>query len=583
MSNSLRDLDVDAVLDVLATGTDHLLSPGVPVSQLDHALQTAALLAHLHPGDDELAAAGLVHDIGQLLPGGRDETHADQAARAVRRALGERVAAIVGLHIEAKRYLVATEDGYGGVLTDDSVVSLQRQGGALTEEDAAAFLARPWAADAVTLRRVDDSGKAEGLVVRDLASWAPLLEDLARRAGPPRRASALPSSACGPDRIGTRVGAVDVPIIGYCDARFGAVREEFVRNFAERGEVGAAVCASVDGVTVVDLAGGWADPATGAPWRLDTLVDFYSVGKAFVALLALQLVDAGLVALDDPICAVWPEFAAGGKEAATLRHALCHRAGVPAIREPLTDEDLWDWDRMTAALAATAPWWEPGTRHAYHTNTYGHLVGEIVRRVSGQSCGRRLAVLVEPLGADLFVGVPPAEQSRCAEVLFESQGPPAALDAMLEGDARMEMLSYFNPPGYSSMGVVNTSAWRSAEIPSTNGHGSARGVARLYAALLDPGRLLSTALLAEATSPQSTGYCPILHEDVTFGLGFKPTVPRRPFGPNPASFGHFGTGGAVGFADPIGGVAFGYVMNHVIPRWQSTRNRSLIDALYRSL
>jgi CubicO group peptidase (beta-lactamase class C family) len=133
------------------------------------------------------------------------------------------------------------------------------------------------------------------------------------------------------------------------------------------------------------------------------------------------------------------------------------------------------------------------------------------------------------------------------------------------------------------MGVANTAAWRSAEVPSTNGHGSARGVARLYAALLEPGRLLSTDLLAEATSAQSVGYCPILHEDVTFGLGFKPTVPRRPFGPNPGSFGHFGTGGAVGFADPVGGVAFGYAMNHVIPRWQSARNRSLIDALYASL
>ena len=162
------------------------LSPGVPVSQLDHALQTAALLAHLHPGDDELAAAGLVHDIGHLLPEGSDETHAADAARAVRQALGERVAGIVGLHIEAKRYLVATEDGYGGVLTNDSVVSLQRQGGALRAEDAAAFLAQPWAADAVTLRRADDSGKVEGLAVRDLQSWAPLLQDLTRRLGPPR-------------------------------------------------------------------------------------------------------------------------------------------------------------------------------------------------------------------------------------------------------------------------------------------------------------------------------------------------------------------------------------------------------------
>ena len=267
---------------------------------------------------------------------------------------------------------------------------------------------------------------------------------------------------------------MDVPVSGYCDARFRSVREEFARNFAERGEVGAALCIVLDGVTVVDLVGGWADPAVAAPWRHDTLVDFYSVGKAFVALLAPQLVDAGLVALDDPIAWVWPEFAAGGKEEATLRHALCHRAGVPALREPLTNDDLWDWDRMTAALAATTPWWEPGTRHAYHTNTYGHLIGEIVRRVSGDPCGRRLAALAAPLDADLYVGVPPAEQHRCAEVLFEAPGPPAMPDADLEGDARMEMLSYFNPPGYSSMGVVNTAAWRSAEIPSTNGHGSAR-------------------------------------------------------------------------------------------------------------
>jgi CubicO group peptidase (beta-lactamase class C family) len=376
---------------------------------------------------------------------------------------------------------------------------------------------------------------------------------------------------------------VDVPVSGHCDARFGAVKDEFIRNFAERGEVGAALCILVDGRAVVDLAGGWADAAAATAWRHDTLVDFYSVGKAFVALLALQLVDAGRIVLDDPIARVWPEFAAEGKEGATLRHALCHRAGVPALRVPLTNDDLWDWDRMAGALAATAPWWEPGTRHAYHTNTYGHLIGEVVRRVTGETCGTRLASLAGPLKADLYVGVPVTERHRCAEVIFAAPGPPAALDDTIEGDARMEMLSYFNPPGYSSMGVVNTSAWRSAEVPSTNGHGTARGVARLYDALLEPGRVLSRGLLAEAISPQSEGYCPILHEDVTFGLGFKPTMPRRPFGPNPGSYGHFGTGGAVGFADPVGGVAFGYVMNHVIPRWQSTRNRSLIDSLYGSL
>ena len=183
MSEAVPDLDVDGMIEVLATGVDFPLSPGVPVSQLDHALQTAALLAHLHPGDDELAAAGLVHDIGHLLPGGTDEAHATDAARAVRGALGERVAGAVGQHVAAKRYLVATDAGYGGVLTDDSVLSLGRQGGAMTEEEAAAFLALPWASDAVTLRRADDSGKVEGLVVGDLAGWAPLLRELSRRTG----------------------------------------------------------------------------------------------------------------------------------------------------------------------------------------------------------------------------------------------------------------------------------------------------------------------------------------------------------------------------------------------------------------
>jgi CubicO group peptidase (beta-lactamase class C family) len=377
---------------------------------------------------------------------------------------------------------------------------------------------------------------------------------------------------------------MDAPVTGSCDARFTQVKEEFAHNFAERGEVGAALHVIIDGATVVDLSGGWRDEDRRQHWQPDTLVDFYSVGKAFLALLALQLVDGGLVGLDDALATVWPEFAAGGKEGATLRHALCHRAAVPAIREPLTNEDLWDWKRMTGALAATEPWWEPGTRHAYHTNTYGHLIGEVVRRVSGEACGRRLAAVAGPLGADVHVGVPPTERHRCAQVIFAAPGRAEGLDfEALEGDELMEMLSYFNPPGYSSMGVVNSVRWRQAEVPSTNGHGTARGVARMYAALLEPGRLLSVDLLAEAVSPQSQGYCPILHEDVTFGLGFKPTVPRRAFGPNPGSFGHFGTGGAVGFADPHAGVAFGYVMNHVIPRWQSTRNRSLIDAVYDSL
>jgi CubicO group peptidase (beta-lactamase class C family) len=375
---------------------------------------------------------------------------------------------------------------------------------------------------------------------------------------------------------------VDLPVAGRCRDRFSAVRAAFAENFATRGEVGAAVCVLLDGEPVVDLVGGWADEARSRPWQPDTLVDFYSVGKALVALSLLRLVDAGRVGLDDPIASVWPEFAAQGKDRATIRHALCHRAGVPAIHEPLTNDDLFSWTRMTDALAATAPWWVPGTRHSYHTNTFGHLVGEIARRVDGVMPGDALRTIADPLGADVWFGVPESEQPRCAELLWESRIPDFDLTAFA-GDERMTMTSYFNPPSYCSAGVVNTPEWRSAQIPATNGHGTATGVARMYAALLEPGRLLSPALLAEATRPQSEGFCPTLGEDVTFGLGFKPTTPRRPFGPNPRAFGHFGTGGALGFADPDAGIAFGYVMNHVIPRWQSTRNRALIEAVYASL
>ena len=377
---------------------------------------------------------------------------------------------------------------------------------------------------------------------------------------------------------------MQIPISGHCDERFAAVREAFAGNFAERGDVGAAVCVMIDGEPVVDLVGGWADEACTRRWQPDTLVNVYSVGKAIVALLVLQLVDDGTLSLDQPIASVWPEFASHGKGTATIRHALCHQAGVPAIRERLTDADLWDWQRMTDALAATEPWFEPGSRHVYHTNTYGHLVGGIVHRATGELPGTRLRRITDALGADVHWGLDAAEQARCAEVIW---APPVAMGAIdpftIEGEAHLPMLGYFNPPGYSSNGVVNSSEWRAAQVPSTNGHGTAIGLARLYAAIVEPGRLLSPALLGEATRVQSEGPCPVLGENVSFGLGFVPTSARRPLGTNPRSFGHFGTGGALGFGDPDARLSFGYVMNHVVPRWQSTRNRALIDAVYSVL
>lgn len=379
---------------------------------------------------------------------------------------------------------------------------------------------------------------------------------------------------------------MDTPISGTVAPGYEPVAEAFGENFVSRGEIGAAVHVVHDGEVVVDLVGGWADEARTTPWRADTICDFYSVGKALLGLLLLRQVDAGVVGLDDEIGTVWPEFACNGKEHTTIRQALCHQAGIPAIHEPLTNEDLYDWERMTSALAATEAWFEPGSRHVYHTNTYGHLIGELIHRTSGSMPHEALEDIAGPLDADVHFGVPADQHHRCAEVTWQ---PSMTIPEMthedlgnLTGDAAMVANSYFNPPGYASIGVVNTPAWRSSQIGSTSGHGSATGIARIYEALRQPGRLLSDDLLEEATHPASTGPCPVLGETVTFGLGFTPTTERRPFGPNPGAFGHFGTGGSVGFCDRAGGVAFGYVMNRVIPRWQSSCNRALIDAVYAS-
>ncbi len=375
---------------------------------------------------------------------------------------------------------------------------------------------------------------------------------------------------------------------GTSSAGYEPVVEEFVRNFHDRGEVGAALCVYVNGESVLDIWGGWADPVHRVPWRHETLVNIYSAAKPLLAVNLLRLIDRGLIGLDDPVTSIWPEFGAHAKDHATIRHALCHRAGVPAIRRDLTNDDLWQWDAMCDALANSEPYFEPGTRHVYHTNTYGHLIGEITRRVSGQSPRDALRDVAALVNVDVLVGLSDVDIDRCATVNFDVAASPARSSRTSESskdDETANMISrgYFNPPGYSSFGVVNSVEWRRAQVPSTNMHATAQGLARWYDVLLEPGTLLSSQMLIEATKPQSSGFCPVLGEETVFGLGFKPTSERRPFGTSLTSFGHFGTGGALGFADPTRRVAFGYVMNHVIPRWQSSRNRALIDALYSVL
>lgn len=381
-----------------------------------------------------------------------------------------------------------------------------------------------------------------------------------------------------------------VPISGRCDPRFERVREVFVENF-DRGELGAALTAWVDGECVIDVWGGFADRARSRPWEEDTLACFYSLGKPLAALCVLQLVDSERLELDGPVCRWWPEFAAAGKQEITVRQLLSHRAGLPAVRERLPEGAMLDWDLMTRSLAAQAPWLLEGYDHAYHCNTYGFLAGELVRRVSGLPFAtyfrRHVAQIVD---ADVFFGVPEEELPRVAELVWHPSGDPpeGALDQPMDEHQRLIAHCYFNPSGFSSMGVMNDEEWRRAVIPSTNGHGTARGVARIYNVLAHGGcwrdrHLISRELLDEAVTVQSRGPCPILETDVSFGLGFQRTRPDRPLGPNPNSFGHYGTGGSLGFADPDARIGFGYVMNDIIPRWRNSRNHALIDAVYRCL
>jgi len=378
------------------------------------------------------------------------------------------------------------------------------------------------------------------------------------------------------------------PIDGTCDPRFARLRDAFTTNFTERAEPGGAVALMVDGRLVCDLWGGHRDAARRQAWSRDTLVNFFSVGKAFTALVALRLVERGALDLDAPAHRLWPEFGAHGKEEITLRHMLSHQAGLPAIRKDLPDGAMFDWSVMTAALTATAPWWEPGAAHGYHVNTFGYLVGELVRRASGRTVGQVLRDEVAgPLGADVHIGLPSTEHNRAAEFLWPSLLPRKP-EGVLDDETLMKWNTYWNPPGISGAGWVNSAEWRAAEIPSTNGHGTARGIARVYSALaaggsIDGVDILSPDMLAAAVEEQSFGPDRILERESRFALGFQLPQAERPLGPNAQAFGHFGAGGSLGFCDPAARVAFGYVTNDMGPRWQNPRNKALLAAIYESL
>jgi CubicO group peptidase (beta-lactamase class C family) len=294
----------------------------------------------------------------------------------------------------------------------------------------------------------------------------------------------------------------------------------------------------------------------------------FSVTKAMTAICVLQAVDRGLLALDAPVAEHWPEFAASGKANITLRHLLCHQAGLIGFHQPVPKDIYYQWDAMVAALAAESPWWEPGSRHGYHARTFGYLLGELLRRVSGRTVGEWFRQeIADPLGLDFSIGVPDSELGRCAQML------PARVRPGEEGERpepmRRMMADFYDtstPTGAAFQnpslgpGYMNTDAFRRAQMPALNGHGTSRSVATLYANLP---RLISSSLLKEATRTWSLGPDLVLKSVTRFGLGFQLHHEQAPIGVCPGSFGHAGAGGSLAFYDPECQIAFCFAMNQM--------------------
>ena len=392
---------------------------------------------------------------------------------------------------------------------------------------------------------------------------------------------------------------------GYVEAGFEGVREAFAHNFTDHGEVGAGVAAYVGGRKVVDLWGGTADH-DGTPYGEDTLQLVFSTTKGVTAICANLLAQRGELDVDAPVSHYWPEFAAAGKADVPVRWLLCHKVGLPYIDRELGLDEVLAWDPAVKALAEQAPIWAPGTEHGYHAVTYGWLVGEVIRRITGRSVGAFVAEeLSGPLGLELWVGLPDEQQARVAPLTNHGPGeqPAPGSDSDAAGVADTDLASmieqFLGPdslllkalggvPGLLIQeGMFNRPEVRAAELPAANGVSNARSLAKLYAATVGPvddrpgvGPLLTESQIAAATSAQTSGPDKVLFFETSFGLGFMRSSPFSPYGAA-ESFGHSGAGGSMAFADPVNGIGFAYVMNRMLQNLAGDpRTTGLVKAVY---
>ena len=375
-------------------------------------------------------------------------------------------------------------------------------------------------------------------------------------------------------------------IHGFCDEKFAAVREQFERNFTERGDVGASFALTLEGEYVVDLWAGHRDAAKTLPWEEDTIVNVYSTTKTMSFLCALLLADRGELDFHAPVTRYWPEYGQKGKEKTEVRHFMSHTAGVPGFDPPVSAAEVCDWDSAVRNLEAQAPWWEPGTRSGYHAISQGFLIGEVVRRITGKSLGTFFREeIAGPLGADFHIGIDPGDFPRVAQMI--AWDDPAGT-VTLTRDPDSIPARVFASVDLGD-GVVNTPMWRQAEVPAANGHGNARSVVRAQTPLANNGRAFGVDLLTPAgcrriLEEQSNGPDAVLILPIRFGLGYAFPNALMPISPNDAAMFWGGAGGSTIVVDMDAHLCCSYVMNQMVGAIVGDqRGGSLGKAVYASL
>lgn len=372
------------------------------------------------------------------------------------------------------------------------------------------------------------------------------------------------------------------PIHGQCDDKFKGVKAAFEANFRDHDEIGASVAVTHEGEFVVDLWGGHLDKSRTSEWEKDTIVNVWSSTKTMAAMCLLLLADRNAVDLNAAVSTYWPEFSAAGKDGVKVCHFLSHTAGLSGMDVAVEGDALYDWDWMTSQLAAQTPWWEPGTKSGYHAITQGFLIGEVVRRITGQSLGAFYkSEIADPLGADFHIGLDEGDFPRISDLI------PPANPIEFADDGSIASRTFSNPAVDAT--VTSTKAWRQAEIPAGNGHGNARSIVRAQTPMANGGQAFGKQILSESGTrrifeEQARGTDMVLGIPMTFGMGYGISSDLTPLGPNKHTAYWGGYGGSVVLIDQDARLCVSYVMNRMEPGLVGDpRGMALVMAAYQAV